>query len=137
LDRPLRLARVVTGLYSDGWSADRVGLTQYSTPGDKPALLQARFERPSLDGARVGPARVTIEIGTLRIENGLQSMGRRIASRSVVVAEGDAKTLTVPAPRPPFRVEIRVTPTFSPAVLGLSADGRQLGVLASFSVLRR
>jgi hypothetical protein len=122
-DQPLRLARSITGLYTDGWSADRVSLIQYATPDDGPARLRARVERPDLPGADVGPARVTLALGALR--------------RSVVVGEGETKTITVPTPGPPFNATLRVTPTFSPAGLGLSTDARQLGVRTSFTVLPR
>jgi hypothetical protein len=44
---------------------------------------------------------------------------------------GKQRTFVLPTPRPPFRVEISVSPTFSPHDYGES-DMRQLGVQASF-----
>ncbi|MEK6274700.1 MAG: hypothetical protein AABM30_05110 [Actinomycetota bacterium] len=122
LEQPLRLARVTSGIYADGWTADRASLTQFATPGADPALLVIRLRRPSI-GVPLDPARVTITIAG--------------AAPTTLVVREKTKVVTIPVPRPPFHVDLGVTPTFSPADLGLSADGRQLGVLVSFEVVRR
>ena len=128
LQQPLRIARSTSGLYTDGWTADRVSLTQYATPAPGPAVLVITFQRPSI-GIPLDPAKVTITAGPLGADP--------TANRIVTVPEGKTRVLTVPVRSLPFHVDLTVSPTFSPAALGLSADTRQLGVLASFAVLRR
>jgi hypothetical protein len=128
IDQPLRLARVTSGIYADGWTADRASVTQFATPGDRPALLVIRLQRPDI-GVPLDPARVTIMVAA--------GANARTAKRVVRLSEAKARVITIPVPRPPFNVDFAVTPTFSPAELGLSADGRRLGVLVSSRVVAR
>ncbi len=135
VDQPLRLARVTSGVYSDGWTADRASLTQFVTPGDGPALLVIRLQRPSV-GVPLDPARVEITVTTLPVDAAADAPPPT-AERVVTVPEAKTRVVTIPVPRPPFHVGFAVSPTFSPAELGLSADGRKLGLLVSFQVVRR
>ena len=48
VDHPLRLARKVSGLYSDGWTAGDMALSQYATPGQRSGRLVVRLLRPTL-----------------------------------------------------------------------------------------
>jgi hypothetical protein len=57
-------------------------------------------------------------------------------SRSLVLHRLQRKTLVLPAPARPFRVEVHVQPTYSPAQFGFG-DTRQLGAQISFSLTRR
>jgi hypothetical protein len=54
------------------------------------------------------------------------------AVRHWVVRAGARKSFVIPTPRPPFRIEVAVSPTFSPSDYGES-DRRQLGAQVSFS----
>lgn len=138
IEQPLRLARLTSGIYADGWTADRASLTQYVTPASTPGVLVMLLRRPTV-GRRglIGPARVAITLGTLRIVNGTHTFVRAAVVRSVVVPESDVTVVRIAVPRPPFHLEMGITPTFSPEQLGVSADSRQLGVLVSFSVVPR
>ncbi len=48
IDRPLRLARTASGLYTDGWTAGDMALSQYATPGQRSGRLVVRLLRPAL-----------------------------------------------------------------------------------------
>jgi hypothetical protein len=132
IDQPLQVARVSSGIYSDGWTADRASITQFATPGDGPAQLVIRLQRPSI-GVPLDPARVTIRVGPLPGTTARPP----IAERVVAVPEGKTRVVTIPVPGPPFLVDLTVSPVFSPAELGVSADPRKLGVLASYEVVPR
>jgi hypothetical protein len=132
VQQPLRIARSTSGLYTDGWTADTVSLTQYATPSPGPAVLVIRMERPSI-GPPVHSAQVTITAGALPEPGADVIPGKRV----VTVPEGGTKTVRIPLQELPFHVDLTVTPTFSPAELGLSADTRQLGVRATFEVVPR
>ena len=132
IDQPLRVARVSSGIYADGWTVDRASVTQFATPDDGPAQLVIRLQRPSL-GVPLDPARVTIMVGPLPGATARPP----IAERVVTVPDGKTRVVTIPVPGAPFHVDLTVSPTFSPAELGLSADPRKLGVLASFEVVPR
>ena len=62
VDHPLRLAQKATGLYSDGWTAGDMALSQYATPGQRSGRLVVRLLRPTLvRRGLVGPALATLE----------------------------------------------------------------------------
>jgi hypothetical protein len=52
------------------------------------------------------------------------------AAKTVVLHSGGRRVVVLTAPPPPYRVDVDVTPTFSPADYGL-ADTRQLGAQVS------
>jgi hypothetical protein len=64
--------------------------------------------------------------------DGAPTLGRPTATREWTVHSGQTRTFDLPVPRAPFRVEVRVSPTFSPAQYG-QGDTRQLGVQLAFS----
>jgi hypothetical protein len=132
VDHPLRLARKATGLYSDGWTAGDMALSQYATPGQRSGRLVVRLLRPTLvRSGLVGPARATLELGRLRVgADGALEFGGRTVKRSIPLAENRPVVVRLPAPKPPFLFQLHVTPAFSPVDIGLG-DTRQLGVQLS------
>ena len=60
------------------------------------------------------------------------TLARVTASRRWTVHSNGAHTFVLPVPPAPFRVEVQVTPTFSPAQFG-HADTRQLGAQLAFA----
>jgi hypothetical protein len=59
------------------------------------------------------------------------TIARTTATREWVVHSGSTRTFVVPVPPAPFRLEVKVSPTFSPAQFG-QADTRQLGAQIAF-----
>jgi hypothetical protein len=132
VDRPLRLARKVSGLYSDGWTAGDMALSQYATPGQRSGNLVVRMVRPTLvrDGL-LGAARATLELGRLRVsDEGAVETGGRVVRRSIRLAENRPVVVRLPTPKPPFLFQLHVTPTFRPVDIGLE-DVRELGIQLS------
>ncbi len=138
VDPPLRLVRSATGFFADGWTGGDMALTQYATPDQRGGRLEMRLLRPTLiSEGRVEPARATLELGSLRIgtSNALEVKDREM-KRSIPLTENRPVLLSLPVPRPPFRFQLHVTPTFSPVDIGLG-DTRQLGIQLSFHFVPR
>jgi hypothetical protein len=131
VEHPVRVASAVDGIYADGWSGPQASLSQYKPFADGARRVRIRISREGWGGPDV-PGRVTITVGPLRMTEAGPTIARVTATRTWTVhsAQGRAFVLTVPTP--PFRLEVRVTPTFSPAQFGLP-DARQLGAQVAFS----
>jgi hypothetical protein len=131
VSRPLRIASSVDGLHVDGWMGSQAGLTQYEPLPRGARRMRVRASRAGWTGADV-PGRVTITAGALQMTNGAPTLGQPTSTREWTVHSGQTRTFDLPVPRVPFRVEVRVSPTFSPAQFG-QGDTRQLGVQLAFS----
>jgi hypothetical protein len=130
VDPPARIARRVDGLFADGWSGPRAGLTQFAPLPGGARRVRVRVSRQGWGGADV-PGRVTITAGPLRMTEAGPTVGKATARRAWTVHSGQARTFDIPVPPAPFRIEV-VTPTFSPAQFG-QPDTRQLGAQLSFA----
>jgi hypothetical protein len=129
---PLRTAQSVTGLFADGWSGAHAAYNQYATPHERSGVLAVTVSRVAANGAPARPGNVTIKLGQLVIGPDHEpALGRALAVRHWLALAGKQRTFVISTPRPPFRVQITVSPTFSPHDYGAS-DMRQLGVQASF-----
>jgi hypothetical protein len=124
IDPPMRLATYLGGVDPDSWMSSLAALNHYAIPRRR-GRLQVRLTREGWAGPSP-PGRVTIKVGRLVDVGGLPGIGRVAASRTGTVRSGTASHLTIPTPRTPYRLEIHVEPTFSPANYG-HPDTRQLG----------
>jgi hypothetical protein len=136
IEHPLRTAQSVTGLDADGWSTtEPPAYNQYSTPGRRPGYVSVSVTRFGANGLPAPPAHVTVKLGRLVIGPDHEpALGTVTAVRHWVVRtfpKANARTFVLRTTPPPFRVEVAVSPLFSPHDYGLS-DLRQLGVQASF-----
>jgi hypothetical protein len=134
LDPPARVGLTLEGVYADGWTGDKAILTQYSTPGDRPVRLRVTLSRAGWGGPDV-PGRVTLRLGSIVERNGRAAIGKVTESRVWIAHSGKARSFTLRTPPPPYRLELRVSPTFSPGQFGRD-DTRQLGVQVDFKALR-
>lgn len=131
VDPPARIGSSLDGVYDDRWSGPRAGLSQYAPLAGGARRIKVEVSRAGWSGPDV-PGRVDIEVGPLRIGDAGPAIARVTASRRWTVHSNVARTFVLPVPPMPFRVEVRVTPTFSPAQFG-HADTRQLGAQLTFS----
>jgi hypothetical protein len=132
LDPPARLQQTSEGVYSDAWIGAEGAFTQYRTPGNRPMQLDLTVSRQAWGGPDV-PGRVSVRLGTVVTHDRRAAIGKVIASRTWVAHSGKAHRFTFQTPPPPFRVELKVSPTFSPSQFG-SKDDRQLGVQVAFAL---
>ena len=127
---PLRLATHLGGVYQDSWMADFAAFTHYAKPKRKGAL-EVRVSRLGWGGPSP-PSKVTLKVGPLGRKDGGPVISKVIESRSWTVGSGKARSFRLPTPNVPYRLEIRVTPTFSPVDFG-QPDTRQLGAQVQIS----
>ena len=130
--QPLRLESAPVGIYSDGWTGAFSAYDQFSTPGGKPGFIQVTVSRAAFNGPDKKPGRVTISAGRLiQGKDKEPALGHVTTTIHWVVHSGKGRVFYVPA-TPPTRVEVRITPTFSPHEFG-SSDRRQLGAQVAYA----
>ena len=124
----LRMNRVVEHVYPDGWMGTFAALTQQT---GKAGRMKLTLSREAWRGPDV-PGHVTIDVGRpVLASNGQLRIEKILARRTWVIHRGQARTFDVPVPKPPYRIEVNVRPTFSPAKFGLG-DARELGAQIGF-----
>ena len=124
IDPPMRLATHLWGVFPDSWMGGFAAFNYYATPA-RPGRLEVRVSREGW--ARPSPpGRVTIKIGPLADAGGVPGIGRVTASRSWTIRSARARSFRLATPSTPYRLEVYVEPTFSPASYG-QPDPRQLG----------
>jgi hypothetical protein len=129
----LKLASASEGIYADGWAGASAAYTAYVAPPRNGALA-VTVSRSGWRGPDV-PGHVVLRLGTLAAgSGGRPRLERLLARRSFMIHADATRTFRFPPPRGPYRVELKVAPTFSPSDFG-SADPRQLG--ARFNVSAR
>jgi hypothetical protein len=143
LDGLLRLRSGITGRYPDGWIGHEAAYSRYGR-GER-GTLELTLSRIAWQGPDV-PGKVEVRVGRLvpapltdirdPCKSGTcVSQQPRIAPpvRTLrwTARSGAQKSFRLQV-ETPFRVELLVTPTFSPRDHG-GSDGRQLGVQAGFS----
>jgi hypothetical protein len=141
IDQPLRLRSTPVGIEPDGWITVPPGASakapafsaynQFSTPGNRPGYIRVTVSRAGFRGVSK-PGNVTIVIGRLiRGKDKQPALGRVTRVEHWVVRSGRTRVFSLPA-TPPSRVEVRISPTFSPHDTG-GSDRRQLGAQVSYS----
>lgn len=126
--KPLRLGSSVTGLYSDGWMADKASYNRFDVSRDGPGFARVKLSREDWCG-KDKPGKATLRFGPVTIGPDKQpALADVLQEESVVLHSCKARTLLLGAPRVPWRVEVTIKPTFSPKELDPSkSDRRQLG----------
>jgi hypothetical protein len=141
IESPLRLRSSQGGIYSDGWvgsqhPADVVSASynRFETPGNRPSTMLVTVSKKGFCGANV-PGKVLIQIGPLALgQQGNGVLQRVTAQRRWVANSCEEETFTMPAPRPPFHVEVTIDGTFVPHDLDPSlSERRRLGAKVSFA----
>jgi hypothetical protein len=126
---PWKLLDANEGVYSDGWCGQTCAYTYFARHGPGTMLVDVR--RTGYTGPGV-PGHATIRVGTVELDdNGIPGIGRTIATRHVVVPNGQDRPVRIPIPSTPARVRVDVTPTFHPS----ASDTRDLGAQVSFKFI--
>ena len=141
VNHPLRYAYNETGIFADGQTgcstapcpeADSA-YNQFSTPGGKAGYAVVDVSRLSACGAPVGPAGVRVTIGKLIEGKDKQPHIGHVTApvQRWTLRIGSARRFVLRTPPPPFRVEVRIAPTYAPLKFG-GSDQRQLGGQVGF-----
>jgi hypothetical protein len=136
IDYPVRLRHAQEGIFSDGWMGSDASYTQYSAPDAKPGYAIVTISRAAWGGTDV-PGHVTIKVGRLGLRNVKPYMAKVTAVRRWTVHSHRFREFVIPAPAPPMRIEVHISPTFSPYDLDPSSgDRRELGAIVSMGFNR-
>ena len=77
---------------------------------------------------------MTVTVGKLVRRDKQPAIGRVTAVRRWTLHTGERRTFAIPTPKPPFRVEVSVSPTFVLAEIdSRSSDRRHLGAQVGYS----
>lgn len=140
---PLRLAHSVLGIQPDGWIVSPDGklpalsvYNRFVTAGGRAGTAIVTISRLAWggEGAADIPGHVTITVGTLVKRDKQPALGRVTAIRRWVVHSHGIRRFRIPTPKPPFRIEVRVSPTFVEADLDPRlSDRRHLGAQVGYA----
>jgi hypothetical protein len=129
---PLRLVDAVSGIYADGWAGKESSYSRYRTPGGRPGSVVVNISRAAWNGPSP-TGHVTIRVGPLRIKNKQPALASVTQIQRWKVESGLQQRFIIPTPRPPFRVEVLIAPTFVPAEQDpRSTERREFGAQVSF-----
>ena len=132
LNGPLRVTHAETGVFTDGWMGSESAYNQYATPGGTFGNVVVSLGRQAWGGPDK-PGRVVIKVGTLvKGADKQPHIGRVTEVRRWIIHSLSRAKFVIPAPRPPFRVEVTVRPTFSPSDYEGESDRRKLGAQVGY-----
>lgn len=133
LDGPLRLETATSGIFGDGWMGAAATFTQYAAPGTSGrGFAKIYLTNPfCAEGLR---SNVRVTVAPVVVFRNQPALGRPRQVRTAVLQACDrGQTFLVPA-TVPFRVEVEVETTFSPAKLDdRLSDVRELGARPAFA----
>jgi hypothetical protein len=139
LNGPLGLSHSQTGIFPDGWigcnyapcPVAEAAYNRFATPGGRPGYAIVTVSRAGWRGPDK-PGHVVIRVGSLiRGSDRQPHIGHVTAARRWVVHSGGRRVFEILAPKPPFRVEVSISPTFSPSDYG-GSDRREFGAQLGF-----
>ncbi len=127
---PLRIEHATDGIYTDGWMSADATYSRYAAPAGG-GTMEISLSRTAWTGPDV-PGRTRIRLGRLTSDAAGVPKLVDVTTTRWTIHSGAARTFQLPAPPPPFRVEVHIEPTFSPAEFGFG-DTRQLGAQVGFT----
>lgn len=134
---PLKLASGVNGIDRDGWIADtdRDGFAEasydrFDTSRDGPGFAIVNLSRVAWCSGGA-PGKATVRIGPIGIGPDSQpAISEVTQTQTKTVTQCTATGFRLAAPNGPWRVEVEITPTFSPHDIDPNhSDRRQLGAV--------
>jgi hypothetical protein len=130
----IKLRTAQTGVYPDGWIGATSSYSQYAVPPGQTGTLVVVLSRTSWCGKDVrSVARVRVGPIAIDPQSYQPVIGEVTSEASVVLHSCQSQTLTVPTPGKPWRAEVTIVPTFSPAAIDpRQSDQRQLGAVVTY-----
>ena len=132
--KPVRLRETSTGVGADGWTSSEASYTRYDVAGLDRGLIKVSLSREAACFEQLEPARGTVTVGPVIVNRFDQpGIGSVTARRIIPVYACQPNSVALRVPSGPWRVEVKVDPTFVPRELDPNQpDSRQLGARVSF-----
>jgi hypothetical protein len=132
--KPVRLRETTTGVGADGWTGGEASYTRYDVMGLGRGFVKVALSRTAACFPQLKPAVGTVKVGPVVVNKFDQpGIGKVTASRVVPVVACQPNQVLLQAPSGPWRVEVKIAPTFVPRELDPnSPDARQLGAVVTF-----
>lgn len=133
VEAPLRVRYANRGVFSDGWMGGRASYSQFSDPRGSEGRAKVTLSRTGWCGQNI-PGNVVVRVGPAVVGDDKQpALGTPARTvKTVINACESPDPLLIPT-RTPFLIDVRITPTFSPAKLDPNlGDVRELGAQVAF-----
>jgi len=129
----LRMRTARTGVYPDGWMGGQAAFAQYDVPPGQTGHLRVDLSRSSWCGRDIRSV-TTVKVGTIvRSASRQPTFGRVTDDADGVLHSCQTQTYVLKTPGRPWRAEVTIDPTFSPAEIDKTlGDTRQLGAVVTF-----
>lgn len=128
-----RLALEQYGVYADGWMGASAVFVRYALPRAR-GFAKVTLSRTGWCGKDV-PGTAIVRIGPLLVDSRRQPAFARVTEKARAVLHScTSTTILLRAPARPWRVDVKIQPTFVPHELDpqASGDSRQLGAQVGF-----
>ncbi|MBA3382492.1 MAG: hypothetical protein H0T97_11625 [Actinobacteria bacterium] len=127
---PLKLASGTTGLYIDGWMGDMAAYTRYDVSSDGIGLAYVKLSRERWC-PHDKPGKATVRIGPVGIgEDQQPAIAEVTQTKTGIVHACEAIGFSFAPPPVPWRIEVKIEPTFAPHELDVNrSDTRELGAV--------
>jgi len=132
-EAPLRVRYANRGVFSDGWMGAHASYSHFSDPRGSEGFAKIALSRTAWCGENI-PGNVVVRVGPVVIGKDKQpALGRPAqTARTLINACESLEPLLISA-RTPFHIDVRITPTFSPAKLDPNENEvRDLGAQVVF-----
>ena len=136
--RPVRLRETTTGVQADGWMGAEASYARYDVQGLPRGYVKVTLSRQAACFPQLEPATGVVTVGLVGVNEFDQPAITRVTGRrETPVKACQPNPVVLPVPAEPWRVEVRVDPTFVPHELDERlGDRRALGAVVSFEFLR-
>ena len=132
-EAPLRVRFASRRVFSDGWMGSRASYSHFSDPRGSEGFAKVALSRTAWCGKNI-PGNVVVRVAPASIGKDKQpALGKPVRTiRTVINACESLDPLLISA-RTPFHIDVRITPTFSPAKLDPNVNEvRDLGAQVAF-----
>lgn len=132
---PVRLSESSSGISADGWMGEEASYTRYDVTGLGRGFVKVVLSREAACFPQLEPAEATVTVGRVEVNRYDQpGIARVTAEGRTKVRACQANPVLLRVPAEPWRVEVRVEPTFSPHELDPDqGDRRELGARPTFT----
>ena len=124
------------GVFSDGWMGRKSSYSRYDGGDLGPSLAKVSVSRTAWCTENDVPGNVTVRIGSATVVDKQPAIGEVTDVKRFVIEACEVEPVVFRPPDGPWRIEVKISPTFVPAELDTTlSDRRELGAVVAFEVV--